>query len=69
MLSDVYDAAEVKEIKETRHPRRRKLSATIVERCLSSTTLNVVTENGEFKSYVRAAGNRRTSGEIEINKR
>ena len=36
---------------------------------MSSTTLNAVTENGEFKSYVRAADNRRTSGEIEINKR
>ena len=36
---------------------------------MSSTTLNAVTENGEFKSYARAADNRRTSGEIEINKR
>ena len=59
----------MQEIKESRHPIRRRLSATSVERCLSSTTLNAVTESGEFKSYVRAAESRRTSGEIEINKR
>lgn len=45
-----------------------KKTKTVCDKCGAMFALNAVTESGEFKSYVRAAESRRTSGEIEINK-